>query len=462
MRVARVALIRLHGRLVGATGHPRNPRPPWTLAYLESLLLRDGRFGVRFHDQLTHPQCAARLGTWLGRWAPQVVVLQLTSLDLDALADTITLLDALPERPTVLAVGQALALGAAALPGVDLCLPGEAEERALSVITDLDQGRPLADLAAALTTEGPALVEQPSRLPPVAWDRARLAAYPMHYPLRMATPARWGHLLTGRGCKGGCLFCSPVTRESYGARLRLREPGEIMAEVRTLAALGVNVLSIDDDDFTADRNHVLAFCDGLARAAPGMRWICHARLDDLDAPLMARMAASGCLLLRFGVEAATPRILRILNKTTREDWEELALEVFGRARALGMATTALVLLGNPDETREEALRSVTLARALRPDMVQFHYFTPYPGSPAFARYRDRIPPEAVPGLYHYRAPPVNLSRMGDDELTEIYRSAYRRVLLRPGFLLAHLRTYAPFYLRNPGVLFDLLPHRSAP
>jgi radical SAM superfamily enzyme YgiQ (UPF0313 family) len=460
--VARVAGIRLHGHLVGATGHPRNPRPPWTLAYLESLLLRDGRFGVRFHDQLTHPLPAQRLRAWLTRWAPQVVVLQVTSLDLDALADAVAVLGALPEPPVVLAVGQALALGAAALPGVDLCLPGEAEERALAVIADLDRGRPVADLAAELATESPALVEQPSRLPAPPWGRARLAAYPMHYPLRMAAPARWGHLLTGRGCPGGCLFCSPVTRESYGARLRLREPVEIMAEVGTLARLGVNVLSLDDDDFTADREHVLAFCDGLVRTAPGTRWICHARLDDLDAPLMERMAEAGCVLLRIGVEAASPRVLRTLHKTTRADWEELALEVFSRARALGMATTALVLLGNPDETLEEAERSVALAGSLRPDMVQFHYFTPYPGSPAFARYRDRIPPEAVPALYHYRAPPVNLSRMSDPELTQIYHSAYRRILAHPGFVLTHLRTYAPFYLHNPGLLFDLLPHRSAP
>lgn len=454
MRVARVALIRLHGRLVGATGHPRNPRPPWTLAYLEALLLRDGRYGVRFHDQLTHPLPGARLAAWLGRWAPQVVVLQVTTLDLDALAEATAVIAALPERPVVLAVGQALALGT--LPGVDLCLPGEAEERALGVIADLDAGRPVAPAG-----DGPALVEHPSRLPPPSWDRARLAAYPMHYPLRLAARARWGHLLTGRGCPGGCLFCSPVTRESYGTRLRLREPGEILAEVRALAALGVNVLSLDDDDFTASREHVLAFCEGLAGAAPGMRWICHARLDDLDASLMERMAAAGCVLLRFGVEAAAPRVLRILHKTQREDWEDLAKEVFHRARALGMATTALVLLGNPDETLEEAQRSIALARALQPDMVQFHYFTPYPGSPAFTRWREHIPPAAVPSLYHYRAPPVNLSRMSDEELAAIHGAAYRRVLLRPAFALAHLRTYAPFYRHNPGVLLDLLPQRSA-
>jgi anaerobic magnesium-protoporphyrin IX monomethyl ester cyclase len=190
------------------------------------------------------------------------------------------------------------------------------------------------------------------------------------------------------------------------------------------------------------------------------RWICHARIDDLDPVLIERMARAGCALLRFGVEAASPEVLRTLRKTAREDWAELAQEVFDRCHAAGMATTALVLLGNPEETREQAEATVALARRLRPDMVQFHYFTPYPGSLAWERYRERFPPGVVERLYHYAAPPVNLSRMGDDELAALYRRAYRGFLLRPGFLLGHAARYLPFYMDNPDILLDLLPTGS--
>jgi anaerobic magnesium-protoporphyrin IX monomethyl ester cyclase len=462
--VSRVLLVRLHGPLVGQVGHPRNPRPPYPLAYLESLLLRDGRVGVSFVDGLVHPRSQAGLLRRIARTRPEVLVLQANTTDLPLLEATTTAVAALPDAPTVLLVGQVLAapdlLPAGGLPGVDLQVRGEPEERACRLIHDLKRGIPVQTLRAELEREGPSLVEEPSRLPPPRFSRADLHDYRRHYPMRMARRARWGPLLTSRGCPGGCLFCSPVTRESYGERLRLRDPDELMREVRRLMALGANVLALDDDNFTASRDHVLAFCDRLGALPDPPRWLCHARIDDLDPELIERMAAAGCILLRFGVEAASPRVLRTLRKTSRPDWAELARDVFDRCRAAGMATTALVLLGNPGETREEAEASVALAHALRPDMVQFHYFTPYPGSEAWRRYGPRYEPGSVERMYHYAAPPWNLSELGDEELERLYRSAYRGFLLRPGFLLEHARRYLPFYRANPELVFDLLPRWS--
>ncbi len=464
MRVERVLIVRLHGALVGQVGHPRNPRPPYACKYLEALLLRDGCVRVGFVDGLVHPRAQAGLLAQVARLGPDVVVIQASSLDLDLLRATLAALRGLDQPPLTILMGQILAapglVDPATMVGLDLAVPGEAEERVYQILGELDRGRSLQALRAELEGTPPFLVQSPSQLPPLLFTRASLHDYRMHYPLRMLGRARWGHLLTGRGCPGACLFCSPVTRESYGTHLRLREPQELQAEVRGLVRLGATVLSLDDDDFTASRDHVLAFCEGLGRMADPPRWICHARIDDMDPELIERMAQAGCVLLRFGVEAASPAVLRTLRKTGRDDWAELAQEVFARCHGAGMATTALVLLGNPDESLEQAEQSVALAHALGPDMVQFHYFTPYPGSAAYERYRDQLPVEVVPQLYHYSAPPVNLSRMGDGELAELYRRAYRGFLLRPGFLLAHARRYLPFYWHNPDLLLDLLPRRS--
>lgn len=464
MTLDRVLILRLHGSLVGSVGHPRNPRPPYPCKYLEALLLQEGRVGVRFVDGLVHPRAQAGLVARVRRDEPDVVVLQANTLDLELLGSTTAALRALSRPPVTILVGQVLAapglVDVHSLPGLDLAVPGEAELEVLGILRGLAAGRSVDALRADLAGARPVVVDQPSSLPWPRFTRADLHDYRMHYPLRMAGRARWGHLLTGRGCPGGCLFCSPVTRESYGTRLRLRQPGELLGEVRQLVDLGATVLSLDDDDFTASRDHVLAFCDGLRGMSSPPRWICHARIDDLDPDLIERMAAAGCVLLRFGVEAAAPAVLRTLCKTPRSDWAELAQDVFDRCHAAGMATTALVLLGNPDETREQAEASIALVHRLRPDMVQFHYFTPYPGSPAWERYGHRFPADAVGRLYHYAAPPVNLSAMGADELEALYRRAYRGFLLRPGFLLGHARRYLPFYRHNPDLLFDLLPHRS--
>lgn len=459
-RARRVLLLRLHGARVAQVGHPRNARPPYPLKYIEALLEREGRFVSRLLDGLIEPLDMSALLAEVLVWEPDVLVVQATTLDLRELREfTVGLASSARPPGLVIGVGQALLAPerpGGSLPGIDLLVQGEPEEFVLKLILGFDRGLTIQELREEIPPE-PMVVPDPNLLPHPRFSARELGAYRMHYPLRVPLRVRWGHILSSRGCPNQCLFCSPVTRESYGHRLRVRDPDDVLAEIEGLVRQGANLICFDDDNLSASREHLGALCEGIAARHLGLGWICHARLDDLDEPMIALLARSGCRLLRFGVEAASAEVLRTLRKTRIPDWEARARRVFAACREQGIGTTALLLLGNPGETLEEARQTLRLARDLRPDLVQFHYFTPYPGSPAFELYKDRIPEDQVPLLYHYDAPPLNLSQMSDEQLAAIYRSAYLGFLGRPAFLVEHLRTYLPFYLRNPGLLWESLP-----
>jgi len=422
-----------------------------------------GRDDVRLIDAWIGGVCGDKVVHEAVNWRPDVVVIQPHPVDPQ---DGLDLAAAVKRAVacTVVAVGPAVELHPGAMrppeSAVDLALPGESERAVLDVLDRLRGAEPGQRGVVLQKPVHPRQLsgEELEALPFPTYTLCESLAYAStSYPIRMAAPARWGFVLSGRGCPHGCLFCSPVTRKSSGRALRLRRAANVVDEIEHLIANGVNVVSFEDDDLTASRDHVAGICREMVRRRLAIRWICHARVDELDVELMGHMAGAGCALLRLGVESGSEQVLERLNKNPRRiPWRESCLAVFAHARRLGIATNALVILGNPDETRDEVNRTIDLVLDLDPDLVQAHFFMPYPGSTAADHFRHLVPSNQAARLHHYGLPVVNLSRMTLDELREARSRLYRRFFARPSFLARHAWLYWRFYLANPGVARHLL------
>lgn len=453
-----VLLLRLHGSLVGAAGHPRNCRPPWHLKYLERML-EDVGCAVSLRDAMVAPAPTAALVREAQAAEAAVHVVHATTLDLPELRTYAQAVRGAGAPVLLLVVGQVTAAPEAldGIAGVDAVVQGEPEEVVLAVVEALAAGASRAEALSAVPAQ-PALVKDPDSLPLARYTPEELRAYRMDYPLPINKKVRWGHVLSSRGCPHPCVYCSPVTRETWGRNFRPRSAASVVEEVDSLVALGANAICFDDDDLTATPGHTRRLSEALAARDTVVPWIAHARIDDVDGPLLETMARGGCVLLRFGVEAASERVLDTLQKRHRRGgWAERARDVFAHCRRLGIATTGLFLVGNPGETRAEAEQTLQLALDIKPDLVQFHYFTPYPGSAAFAEYRDQLDEGDIERLYHYETPRVNPSQIPDDELHGLQRDFYLRYFGRPRFLARHALRYGPFYLRNPGVALRIAP-----
>ncbi|MFC2173539.1 B12-binding domain-containing radical SAM protein [Acidobacteriota bacterium] len=223
-----------------------------------------------------------------------------------------------------------------------------------------------------------------------------------------------------------------------------------------LKGLDVNVISFEDDDITAKKSHIRGICEEIRKRDLKMSWIAHARVDELEPALMAEMKKAGCILLRLGVEAGSERVLKLLKKNPKGlDWKKTCKSIFHEARRLGIATNGLIILGNPEETREEVENTIRLVLELDPDMIQVHFFTPYPGSPAYEDYKEQIEKDQISRMHHYNLPDINLSAISPEVLWKLRGKLYKKLLLRPSFILKHLYHYGPFYLTNPRVFKQL-------
>ena len=109
----------------------------------------------------------------------------------------------------------------------------------------------------------------------------------------------------------------------------------------------------------------------------GLEWVCDTRVDLVNDELLALMSKAGCKTIWFGVESASPRILKRIGRNTTPEQVENA---FRLCRKNGIKTACSFMLGLPDETLADMEASLKFAKKLNADWCQFNTFIAYPDS----------------------------------------------------------------------------------
>jgi radical SAM superfamily enzyme YgiQ (UPF0313 family) len=449
-----VLLTRVKPEVVAKSRHPRGLEPPFSLKYIESLLEGVPRLDIRLSDGMA---CDFSMQDMVRRtvaWRPDIVVVSAHCLNFDSARRYAGLIKK-EYRPVIILIGHQMALSGSEENPFDLELPGEAEVKAAEVIRKLNEGVPVGTVKDEYRHSAfPLTVQDLDALPFPRFTPGELRVYRSVFPVRMRRKVHYGFLLSSRGCPHRCVFCSQAIRVSWGGTVRLRSADGIVDEIEHLVGSGANVINFADDNFTGVRSHVTAVCDRIRARGLRIPWIAHARVDELDRPLIELMKHSGCILLRIGIESGSARIVKRLGKTdSPESWGRRVQQTFVHLRENGIATDAMFIIGSPGETENDVAESMRLARDIRPDMVQIHFFTPYPDTLFSRQESGRTRPH--PDMYHYDRPVLQMGAIAPGRLEALRRSFYRRVFLRPGFLFRHLKNYFSFYIFNFGIFLLL-------
>ena len=57
---------------------------------------------------------------------------------------------------------------------------------------------------------------------------------------------------------------------------------------------------------------------------------------------------------------------------------------------MGIKVKAMYIIGMPTDTKEKFINTVNFAKKIKSTYAQFSVFTPYPGTPVFKEYEDKI------------------------------------------------------------------------
>ncbi|HPT69444.1 MAG TPA: radical SAM protein [Syntrophomonas sp.] len=186
-------------------------------------------------------------------------------------------------------------------------------------------------------------------------------------------------LTTSRGCPYTCAFCSD--RRLWGGKVRRRSVENVIAELKYLEQnYKVDVVDFSDGTFTYDRKYVEAFCKAVIENNISLKWRCTARYDNLDVNLLKLMKNANCGGLYLGAESGSDRILGAMDKKiTAEQIKSISKMVHD----VGLDTVTAIIIGFPDETREDIEATLDLMKHLQTDIFDVSSFIPLPGTPAW-------------------------------------------------------------------------------
>ncbi len=186
-------------------------------------------------------------------------------------------------------------------------------------------------------------------------------------------------IITSTGCKYSCPYCS--TR-SYWGHFRRRPLSEVYSDLETLPnRFGQMLLHILDDNFTQNRHFTFQVMKLLFER--NIIWSCSCRLDDINQQFLYEMWCHGCRRLFVGVESGSERILSLYGGRKYSVKDAIAL--CGMAQKLNIEIVASFVVGFPEETIEDAHKTLQLIRKLPANNLGITSFTPFLGTSAYKR-----------------------------------------------------------------------------
>lgn len=177
-----------------------------------------------------------------------------------------------------------------------------------------------------------------------------LAKYtPLDYTPVEITKSTVIELEAGRGCPFACTFCS--TSPFWGRRFRIKSVDELIAEMKQFHKLyGVTTFSLVHDMFTANRKHLMEFCNRIIDENLPFEWGCSSRVDVLDKDLITLMKKAHCFSIYLGIETGSVSMQKKVNKNLNL---EQAISIIQGIVRLEMEFTVSFIYGYPEESIEE-------------------------------------------------------------------------------------------------------------
>jgi len=247
------------------------------------------------------------------------------------------------------------------------------------------------------------------------------------------TGKRCTTIVSSRGCPYQCVFCL-WPRTMYGRKFRARSPRNVVDEVEHVVnEYGVDEIYFDDDCLTLDKKRLISICGDIKKRGIDVKWMCQARVDNVDQELLEQMKKAGCHYIKYGVESGSQRMLDAMKKgITLEN----ARRAFKLTRKAGIKTQAFFLLGLPWETHGTIRETIEFAKELKPDSVQFAVVVPHPGTELYdiCLEKGRLKYDSWED-FDCRKALIETENLSARDVEKYRIEAYKKFYFRPSYIL---------------------------
>ena len=262
-------------------------------------------------------------------------------------------------------------------------------------------------------------------------------------------------MITSRGCPYSCTFCN--AHNVTGRQFRFFSARRVINDIRQYYEDGYRIICIGDDCFNVDLNRAKTILQAIIEQKMKivLRFIVGIRANFGDQEFFNLLYQAGCRQIGFGLEAGDPDVLKSIKKGITI---ERFIETLVYARKSGLITTANFIIGHPNETYEQAQKSLQLARSLPVDEVCFFSMFPYKGTEAYNELKLLEKAGRIKFLFNYND---YHNKSGANIIWPVYESAeftkkQRIKLLRQGRNLQVKTIFSSRYGKTLGFIFSVI------
>mgnify|MGYP006086043813 CR=1 FL=1 len=244
-------------------------------------------------------------------------------------------------------------------------------------------------------------------------------------------------ILGTRGCPYSCFkYC--VYPLQQGRKVRQRSPKKIVDEMEYWKKRNINMFIFRDPVFSINRKHTVEFCEELIQRNLNVRFIIETHLKILDSELLKILKKAGLKAVKVGVESYDENVLKESGRFSVTKDEQL--EKIREIEKNDIQISAMFILGFPTDNETTISKTIDYAKKLNTTYAQFSVWTPYPGTPVFNEYKDKIIVNEYNSFDQYHL--VYKHDLFDEKTIRKYLSkAYSMYYLRVNWLFKYFKFF---------------------
>ncbi len=274
---------------------------------------------------------------------------------------------------------------------LDYIVRGEGEITIAELLKAHAENGPLAEVQGIAYKDGDKVIATEPRpfmdsfdAQPMGWDLLDWEDYTYY----IIPGSRLASVCTSRGCEQECTFCS---QQKYWNRTwRGRSPEDVVGEMEHLnKTYGVDVILFTDDYPSPDRARWEGILDLLIEKDMGIKVLMETRAQDIirDQDILHKYKKAGVIHIYVGTEATEQECLDYIKKDLSIEESREALRLL---REFGIVTETSMILGLPDETKENITETLRLVMEYNPDFGHFLAIAPWPYADIYKELEEYI------------------------------------------------------------------------
>ena len=289
---------------------------------------------------------------------------------------------------------------------------------------------------------------RPDTLPMTPWDLMPPSLYRAHHwhcfdDLKRRSP--YACIYTSFGCPYSCTYCS-VNTVAGGPNYRPHSPEKVMEEIDLLVTKhGVRNIRILDNVFTVRLDLVDKLCDLIIARGYDLNMWAYARVESVKNPdILVKMKKAGVNWLAYGIEAASERVRKAVEKDSSQKIIDQAIEWTQKA---GIAIVGNFIFGLPEDDHETMRMTLDMAKQYNFEWANFYFAMAYPGTALY----DQAVREGVElpktwsgfGQYSADAKPLPTKYLKSREIVKFRDAAFKEYYTNPAYLGMMEKRFGP-------------------